>query len=70
MLIDNQRVYLVYMLSGWYQAISPCPVTASVRDGVQGIRAVDLPCHFPRGGVCRAAHLICFACGVLNYVGW
>ena len=40
MLIDNQRVYLVDMLSGWYQAISPCPATASVCDGVQGIHAV------------------------------
>ena len=35
MLIENQRVYLDDMLSGWYRDTSPCPATASVGHNTQ-----------------------------------
>ena len=59
MLIENQRVYLVHMLSGWYQATSPCPATASACDGVQGIHAVyRYPLSYPRAAASVALHIL------------
>ena len=59
MFIENQRVYLVDMLSGWYQATSPCPATASACDGVQGIHAVyRYILSYPRAAASVALHIL------------
>ena len=60
MLIENHRVYPFDMLSGWYQATSPCPATASAFDGVQGIHVVyRYIILYPRAAVSVALHILC-----------